>query len=905
MEEREILEKLVEAKRSGDTRKVEVLTELYKRGSAGVSTLSPAQLELQGKGGAAGVPGGVGPDGKSYYDSPENRAAAQQEEPFFQRPGVQRFMQNAEAGAMAVPALAVGVRGLQLLSRGSKASPYVTQLGKFTVPTTGTQLAKEGVIGAVAGGTAGVGGDVFAERQGEEYRPVGELFGGILGGMGGNFLVNTVPKSISGATSLFGKVKEQLMGSELSGAIGTNAARTKIEQAMASNPNFVKDLEGAAQIQERLGINLPMSAAAKDDPSIKSMTAQVTSRGENTAFIAEMVNAENTAKQQLKAARDRLATNPKDAASIAEYNAAKDNARLAEERLIVAKKQAKREQVISNIDDRISELSDGIVKAGQDKTNVGDAIKSLVAAREAAVRAEFTPLYKQNVEEGMVAGVEMPSENVSNILGLINRYGEKNIFQAAPSLAKAIEKELGVKAATKAETVGKGKISSRLAKPAEDAIPRTLNAEQADSLKRAVNEALRDNRNPTHEPFLKELKKAVSDGLDNMGEFGAKLKETDKQYRIKVGEPFLDDNGVVAVNDAKFVERTIPMLTTPSALRGIKAAVGDDPGFNKIVRDAWMWKLGSSPSIVKEGGVDTVRLNRFLRENKSAIEQIPGLEAELRAVGSRTDALQAARARILDRQRKAGLDAFDAEARKNPTLWQEINNTPGGLVGYVDKALKTPADMSKLIQQANISQEAHSSLRSAALEAAMTKPDKLKYLDDHKEAFDSLFGQGYVKDVRLLLDAAQRLQSYPFFYKPSPSLTAGTGFQQATGMPLTQASSTLRNPISNAFTKASIFMSKFVQNKAQQTEQDELMNFLRNRKAVGDAAQAMKAAEEELKKTGNMVKAAARFSAGIAKNNATSMFYGGIAGYGLGQADMLEEAPPRQYTDPEADMEIE
>lgn len=897
MEEREILEKLVEARRAGDTRKVEVLTELYKRKTpqaAAQPASAPRRSFVQDIPVPPPTPGYVEP-----VPQPEDTFLGVSPETWG------RAGQNAMAGAAAVPPLAAAARGMQMLATGTRAAPYATQVGRALIPTTGSLLAREGVIGAGAGVGAGLLGDAAADRYpgSESARSVGEFFGGLGGALGANTLLSGSKLALDVASNAPKFIKDRLFGDQVSNAVGTSAGRQQVERAYNSNPNFAADMQRAAEIEANTGVSLPMSAAAGDDPTIKSMMAKITSRGENEAFVAEMNKQEMAAKQQLADARKKLALDPKSAANIAAVKAAQDNAKQAAERTAVATKQAKREQVISNIDDRIADLSNNLMNAGQDKTKSGEAIVNLVSARQKAARAEFDPIYEKVVADGEAAGDVMPSENLKAIDDWINDKRRADIFGTMPKLMQVVDRVLaGKKNAQMDDTFANFPIEGRQVVAPKNSY--VLKPEEAKSLKEAVNKALRDTTEGSSERrLLVELKDRVNAGLDNMGNFGAALKETDALYRAKVGEPFLDANGVVSVNRANAVEKTFPLLTTPSTLADIKAAVGDSPGFTEIVRDAWLWKLGSTRSIVKENGVDVKQLNRFLRDNKSAIDQIPGLEEQLRAVGGRADALQSTRARILERQRAAGLEAFDKQARQNPTMWQEINSTNGGLVGYVEKALRTPDDMSKLIQQAGSSQEAHASLRSAALESAFSKPDKLKFFDEHKEAFDSLFGSGYSNKVRYLLEASQRLQSYPFIARPNPSLTAGTKFQQETGMPASQLFTTLRNPFGSAWYAGSTIISKFTQNKAGQAEQAEIMNFLKNRKAVGDAAAALKAVEDELKATGKLGRKAAEYGAQMMKNAATAGIFGGIAGYGLGKADLLEEAPQRVYVEPEANME--
>lgn len=878
MEERALLEEIVAAQRAvpgpDRTRRLELLKEIHKRSFV------------------KDIPGDV-PGASPVPPTPEEEGFLGVDKSTWGRLG-----QNAAAGAAVFPPMLVAARGLNFLSQGSRAAPYVNNLVKAIAPTSAGALGREFVVGAGAGAAAGEGGGFMADRFGEAWRGTGELLAGGVGGVVGNAALSTPMLGAKAAKGLWDVTLGKVFDDTASTALGANTANTRIQRALSSNPELLKNLDSAKTIQDATGVNLPMASAAKDDPSIKSLFSKVTSRQENDAFISEMVVAESTAKQQLADARRLLAADPKDAASLAGVKAAQDNAAQAAERLIVARKQTKREAVVSNIDDKISELSDTMVNAGRDKTKVGESLTTLVRARESAAKAEFKPIYEQLVQEGQQAGVTMPAASVSSITGFVERYGIENLFQASPTLAKTIEGILGKKAFSRDVKLGSGKVSSRVVKQADDSSMTTLDAVQSDSLKRAVNKAIRDNKDSSRDNFYTSLKKEVDDGLDSMGEFGAKLKETDAQYRAKVGEPFLDANGVIAVNNAKFVERTIPMLVTPSSLRELRAASGGTPEFDALARDAWLWKLGTSPSIVKEKGVDVQGLKRFVRDNKAAIEQIPGLEAELLAVGTRTDALQSARSSILQRQRDAGLDAFDAQARKNPTLWQEISSTNGGLVGYVESALKTPDKMSKLIQQAGASSDAKDSLKSAVLEAAFKRGDKLDFFETNKEAFESLFGEGYSKDVRLLLDASERLAQHPFSFRPNPGLSSGTAFQDAVGMSATQASATIRAQISNTFTKTGIFLSKFLTGKAEKAEQAEIMAFLRDRNAVRDSAAIVQAAEEELRQIGSL---GVRTAAAVKTHGVNILkagFFGGLTGYSAGKVGLLKDAPVREQRAP-------
>lgn len=849
--------------------------------------LSDAEIdEIAASIGGAPVSGVAAIPGSGYYGSPENLAAQNRKENVFSSPGFQRVLSNAQAGAMAVPILAAGVKGAQLLTQGSKAAPFVGNLSTL-IPATGKALVGEGLVGAGAGILAGELGEEFERKGVWGGRTAGEFLGGAMGG-----LLFNIPRNMAGlgstAKGLFSSKGETLKGvEEGANVVGSIRAREKIEQALKANPNLPVTLQEAEEIFRLTGARLPISAASKGDPTIGSLVAQQASRTQNTGFVAELYNQENAAKAALQEAKKALAADPRSVERYTEMQSAKvaaENARRSRE---LGEKQANREAGLERINERILDLSDKLATTQTGKTEITTRLQNLVTAREKAVKAEITPLYKQAVEEGQAAGVTMPAENVSNILGLIDRYGMKNLFQASPKIAATIESILGRKTVQQEAPVGKGKVSSRLTQVPMEAQQRTLNAEQADSLKRAVNEALRNNKDPARTPFLRELKDNVDAGISNMGEFGAKLKEVDNLYRTKVGEPFLNANGVVAVDEATFVERTMPLLTgNASSLRQIKNAVGDTPEFRSIARDAWLWKLSNNAGIYRaDGEINPKRLERLLKVNKETIAEVPGLEQELRTLGTDVKTLQAHRTKLIEAKKKASVE-------KVGNLWSEAYGSRGGFGGFVESALKNPEQMSQLIRVAGTAKVAQEGIKSAMLDAAATSANKVKFFEDHADAFSRMFGEDYTKNVRAVLDGMDRLKQYPF--RPNPNISGSqiTQFEQATGNDPVRTASLLRQQVQSTFYKVSTIFSRFVQNKAEKSEAAEIQEFLLNPKAVKESAEAIKALEDSLRKGGQLSEKALGLARKVMRNNTTAFLYGGTAGAALGELGMLEQRQP-------------
>jgi hypothetical protein len=218
--------------------------------------------------------------------------------------------------------LAGGARGLQLLSQGSKAAPYVSNLAKAVIPTSGRTLLTEGAIGAGGGIVGGEIGQQTAQKFGEEYRPVGEFAGGMLGGTGAETIVRSVPDMALGVVR---SIKGTPAVGQVSDMLGSIRAQTKLQTALEANPSLAGDLTRATEITELTGIKLPVTAAAKGDPTLTGLLTSQTTRGENASFTALISQQQKLAQDGVIQAQKELASSPNRVEALASLKAAKDN----------------------------------------------------------------------------------------------------------------------------------------------------------------------------------------------------------------------------------------------------------------------------------------------------------------------------------------------------------------------------------------------------------------------------------------------------------------------------------------------------------------------------------------------------------------------------------------------------
>ena len=790
----------------------------------------------------------------------------------------ERMFQNALAGAAAVPPMAAAARALQALTAGGRAAPYASNLAKALVPTSGRQLAAEGAIGAAGGIVGGELGQQVAQKVGEQYRPLGEFAGGAVGGLGANTLIRNVPETA--AALLGGRATAPQQAADQLGRI---RGASQIQQAYTSNPQLAPSLQEAFDIERQLGVSLPVLAAAKGDVTLENFARSITSRGENAPFTALLRQQEEEAKKQLAAARGRMAVSGDRAAQVAEAKAARVQAENARRERVAAEQQQALQTRIEDLDERIVDLSADAVRLDDGKGAIGQRITNLLNAKEQSIKKEMSPKYDDLLKGAKESGIEMPSTSVAVLHRFVKDSRADDVFNKFPELYSKINTLL---APSKAPVSGKfAEKYPNLVRSVEGTY-KPIGVEDVDSLKRALNKALSQTKDADQARLLTALKRQVDGAIGTMDEgFANSYKQLDREYAERLGIPFSEE-GVLSVDRARFVESVVPVLSNkPSAVRQILAATDNSPETQQVVRDAMILKLGNTAGIVKPDGIDVRGLTRFINQNKEIIDQVPGLRGELETIGRNVGELKNTRARLLEEQRNIAVEKLD-------NVWSRSQTAAGGFQGYVQRSLNNPEALRDLIATAGTDKSLQRGLKSALLDIGLNSSNKVQFFDDNAKTLNAVFGEAYSKDVKMLFDAAQRLQQFPLKGGINIGLTQKTGFEVLTGSRPEQIAGEIRNPVIGQVRAGLNSLSRFLQNRSAKAEQEEIMSFLQDRKSLTDA---VKLIEEMQANSMRVTDKARNLILRLSKNTASAGLFGGLASVVPGELGLTERAPVMQF----------
>ena len=749
----------------------------------------------------------------------------------------ERVLANALAGTAAIPAIGLVAGGARIATSGTRAAPYGRAAADIFVPKTVADVARQTALSAGTTVVAGEAGQAVAQKTGEQYRLPAEMVSGLALALPANALMTSGELAVKG---LFNRATGKEFfdaGSQAAATFGGARAETRLRTAMQSNPDLAADLARAAEIEQLTGVKLPVTAAAKGDTTLTGMLASQTSRGENAGFTAAIKQQEKDALEAVRAAQKQLAGDPRNAALTAEVEAKKLAYENSRRQTAFDMKQANIERQVGTIDTRIQDLTADSLMTTAGKEDVGNRVTSLLNAREAVIRQEFKPLYDDVLTNASKAGVEMDSPVVANLWNFVKTRQAEDVFNKFPALDAAIKRIL---APTKAPVSSKfAEKYPNLVRSVEGTF-KPLKVTDIDSLKRGINRAIGDTQDKDQLRMLYELKNRFDESLNTLPEdFVQSYKGLDKQYAEKLGIPF-NEAGVLSVDRARFVESTVPLLTSkPSAIRQILAATDNSPEAAKIIEDAFLMKISQTNGIVNPNtlSVNPAALQSFLRKNTEAIDQVPGLRQRLEGLSGDVSGLLSERQRLLDLQKNAAVGKIE-------NVWSRAYGQQGGFEGFVSRALGNPEELKQLMVAAGSDATLQRGLKAVVMDLGLKSSNKMGFFDDNAQSINALFGKDHAQNVKALLEASERLSRNPVMAKINQSLSQTTQFEQLTGSDPARAASLIRQQVQSTFYKVSTLMSRFLQNKSVKSENTEIQEFLSNPKNVKDMSEAIRAMEE-------------------------------------------------------------
>jgi hypothetical protein len=776
------------------------------------------------------------------------------------------FMQ----GAAALPITSGLARGVAWGLRGRAGGTAAENIARQIVPRTGKQLAAEGVVGGAAG--------VAAQQMGQEFP---EGWQRDLVSMATGAAVSAPLAMSRNAQSFLTDGLNDMVGSGTTAAKGLGSMRANqlARTAVEANPNLVPSIVRATEIEQTLGASLPTLARANGDTSISNYLQSQTSRVQNTAFTAEMKLQYQAAEEALQKAKKGIAPSMEEVDAFVKNKAVAEQFKNRETQKVLNEALEKVNTKINNI----GNTSFYNVRSGEE---IGAETRNLINTQRRLVQSKLSPEYDRVLKDAEQAGISLSGEQAKGLRDFVTDQRADNVFQSFPRLYGQIQKQFKPKTPTFSKKI-EGKYT--FAKP--DGVASDVSIKDLDSLKREVNSSLRnvDPQSPEYR-YLSELRTKLDDAIDTMPDsFKNAYRAVDERYYQEIGIPYRNAEGVLKIDRAKFEQQVTPTLTkNPESLREALTAMGKTPEAYRVAEDAFMLDLSKNRSIFKvDGSVNPAVLQRYIKDNKTSIEQIPGLKAKLEGIATDSTTLVADRERILTSIEQAKEQAAES-------LWSRAYGTTGGLAGLVRNGLSNPREMDRLLAATSGSPEALDAVKAAVVKDLTTIPgDRLEVFKQQKVILDQLFGQDGSKKLLDLVEASQRIRDNPLRFSVNVNEAAKTGFERATGSKIEQTVAELRNPIIGQFRVMANNISRFFSNTSSKSEAQEVQRFLRNLAELPEFA----AAVQEVDQRGYTQKAL-RMMGKVLNNYSTTFAGGAAAGFVGGRTIEDPEAIGYTPTDP-------
>lgn len=713
----------------------------------------------------------------------------------------------------------------------------------------------------LTGAAASIAGDIGAEKGGFW----GGLLSGVAAGAGTNISLNTAPKLFN---TLLDSVKD---APNVARSIATVAGDAKVAAAIQStidaNPDFSANIARAKEIQKLTGVELPIQAASGGDTTIDALAKGQMASADNTAFTAALKNQQTVAEQAVKQGIEASTLSP---AVLKQKLFEKGQLASAATKQVEDLNEitaGKRKTGLENITARISDYTQQYQAGVVSKEDVGTRLTNLIDAQEAKILKQLSPEYDDLLGKATTAGLKLTTENAAPFRQFATDRMNAEVFSKFPTLYGQIKTQLN---------------------PAKLAKEGGLSISNVDSLKRATNAAIRNSKDADQIRVLGALKNELDTAIQTIDpDFATAYKAIDAKYATQLGLPF-SEKGIVDINRAKFVEDTVPKLTSsPSGLKQALAVIGNDPKGMEIVEDAFLHAIGNNRAIIpiSTGEINPAQLRRWVNSNE-ALKLAPALKERLLKDASSIEVLQNNRTRIFEAEKAA-------KQVRAESLYEQVYKTKEGINGFVGKRLANAAEFEDLWKNVESDVLAREGVKMAMLDNVMNKAgDKVQFFKDNQAAFETAFGKGYIPKLEALFDASQRLKDFPVVPRLNVGTARKTGFERATGSNVAQIASEQRNPVMGTFRQVGNILSRFTQNQATKIENQGLQRFLLDRDAVNKTVDVI----AELEKNGLRGKAVSLFK-DLTKNTAFNLAFGGLVGAKQGVTATPKEVVQDEFSE--------
>jgi len=478
---------------------------------------------------------------------------------------------------------------------------------------------------------------------------------------------------------------------------------------------------------------------------------------------------------------------------------------------------------ISNILRRVRGIDANIQKtieplrSTETADTIGARVRGLIEAKEKALSSAASQKYNHVIDKYSQQGLRFPAQSVANIYKTATSMRYKNLFADHPRVVNLISSMYKPK------------------KPKQPPKIRSLSLEQLDSLKRAINEGIRNESSGGKRAELNRLKDVLKAEIDKMGSFGQEYQGVDNWYREQVGIP-LNQAGIRELSAAKFAEVVGTRLKRPETAREFLSFAGKD-GVN-VLKDSIILRLGDSVINKVDDTLDVNKFISFARANQQVIDLVPGLREQLRDIGGTLQVLEDTKSR-LDTQ-------YTAHAKRlTDNVFSTVYNK--GLNSTIFSILNSPSKSADLFRSvsnytADTAAIAKQGVRVGLLDAAMRSSSPMQFMEKNANVYRQWFGDRYLNNIKSLgevieMAAKLDLEKIPYAHTVKDQDIV----QEYTGNTIPNITAQIRNRIISLPQKLAILGSRFFNKKTTESRDaamEELFLDTRKLQTIADLAKA-------------------------------------------------------------------
>lgn len=698
--------------------------------------------------------------------------------------------------------------------------------------------------GFIPGMTAEVGSQSL-EKYGPVPQAIGALTGGITGGLaqsqiGGRIAKAGYERGMPMVKRTWQKVTgtrpEEEIQREASGAV-----ENILRAAADADPNIAANIQRADEIARTTGVQLPATAILNSNPVLVDQVRSLAAR--DPVFRSQYGQQFEQAQQALEGRATRLFGQPATANAVIQQTV-KDIPldKVQQRRLDALNKQIAKESSFNVADQQ----------------QLGSRVKKLVETKEDAAREATSPLYDSAFDFAKQNNIVLPANSVEDIYTFANQKQAADVFGTFPSLWNKINKHFSPNQETQ--------------------LFNNLDISYLDSLKQAVNKALRSSNDPKELRLLGELRTKVDDAIYALPEeFSTRYKAADAAFRENVGLPY-NQEAIKQVDRAKFDETVLPVLTkNRSALSQFLAATGSE-GFD-LAKKAFI--IDFDKAVIKDGVIDPKAASKWLKENNPTLSLLGTRADDVRLAISDVASLSAEKVRINN--------AF-TEAKKNKLLQLEGKTAQEIVSGLYSK----PANVDQFLRTYGSNVDTLNAVRSFMLDDVLSATDPIAALTDRtrKATYDKVFGPTYIKNVESLAEASRRLADNPANVKFNVQEVPKTEIERITGTTPESIASQVRDRFTSAPYVVTSLLSKFWAKQTAEATDAQLKALLLNPQEVKKLSQAFTPKADgslDLTKVNSALKSAQKFGVNLLEMAINDAAMGAVRATPAIQANMPEE----------------